>query len=107
MPKRKPQIDLLAEYIQRTQRHRHKGIGFPPPWLGIEPAEHPGYIKRDVLVLMGAGIILLVFALLTMWAAIQRPAEEHIARLALVLGITAVALLLLGLRKWIRLHRRN
>lgn len=107
MPKRKPQIDLLAEYIQRTQLHRHKGIGGPPPWLGIKPAEHPSYTKRDALILTSAGTVILIFALLTSWAAIQRPTEEHIVRLALILGITAIALLCAGVRKWTKLHKRN
>ncbi|CAG0971954.1 hypothetical protein GPROT1_01639 [Gammaproteobacteria bacterium] len=106
MSKRRRAVDPIAEYIARANRPSAKGIGSPPPELGIEPSAHPVYLRRDMVVFLLIGFTCLPLTLFLTWAATRQPILDATILAPIMFGIITVIALYAGISNWRNLHRR-
>ena len=105
MSKRRRTIDPIAEYVARANRPSPKGIGSPPPELGIEPSAHPVYLRRDMVVFLLIGFTCLPVTLFLTWAATREPTLNGSILAPIMLGIITIIALRAGFMNWRELHR--
>ncbi len=106
MRKRKQAGDPIADYIARTNRRAYKGIGLPSPDLGIEPSQHPRYLRRDAYVNVFMGCIGLLTTVILTWAVVRQPYLDARLIAPVAFGIATGVNLYMGITKWLRLRKR-
>jgi hypothetical protein len=106
MSKRRRTIDPIAEYIERANRPTYKGVGVPPPWLGIKPAQHPNHVRRDALALFAIGLLFLPFTLVTIWAQLFLPMGSVFIIVPLAFSFIVLTAFGKSISAWRKLRRK-
>lgn len=102
MRKRKQVGDPIADCIARTNRRSYKGLGAPDPDLGIQPSDHPLYLRRDAYVFLLIGFTCLPITAIVTWATAHQPRLDAAILAPITLGSITVLALYMGITNWLR-----